>query len=157
VIDPSPPSEGDRIEPIRLTAAVRRPIADAFRLFTEDWGSWFPVQTHHARGPVVGVVFEGRPGGRLLEVCADGVTVCFGEVMVWEPPHRVAFTWHPSVLSTIPTEIEVRFFSEGKSVTRVELEHRGWERLGREAHEQRTAYLNGWPAVWAQFLEAAGT
>lgn len=153
--DPSPWSEGDQIEPVRLTATVRRPIVDAFRLFTEGWGSWFPVHVHHARGPVVGVVFEGRHGGQLIEVCADGVRVPFGEVLAWEPPHRVVFSWHPSVEPTVPTEVEVRFFSEGDRATRVELEHRGWERLGAAAQSTRTSYLNGWPGVWALFVEAA--
>src|SRR5207302_10906251 len=94
-----------------------KPIADAFRLFTEGWVSWFPVETHHARGPVVDVVFEGRRGGQLIEVC---------------------------------------FFSEGDAATRVELEHRAWERLGERGRIQRSRYLNGWPPVLARFAETAG-
>ena len=155
-MNPSPPTGEGSIEPIRLAARVRRPIADAFRLFTEEIGNWWPAQTHHTRGPVVGMVFEGRVGGRLIEVCADGVTVPFGEVLAWEPPHRVVFSWHPSVQPTTPTEIEVRFSAEVDGATRVEVEHRGWERLRDRAHQQRTSYLNGWPTVWARFLAAAG-
>jgi len=68
----------------------------------------------------------------------------------------VVFSWHPSVEPTVPTEVEVRFFSEGDAATRVELEHRAWERLGAEAPSTRTSYLNGWPGVWALFVEAAG-
>jgi hypothetical protein len=64
VIDPLPSTECGQIEPIRLTARIRLPIADAFRLFTEEIGSWWPSPTHYARGPVVGLVFEGRVGGR---------------------------------------------------------------------------------------------
>lgn len=155
MLEPSPWTEGRPIEPIRMSARVRRPIVDAFRLFTEEIGSWWPVQTHYARGPVVGMVFEGRVGGRIYEQCADGESVAVAEVLLWEPPHRLILSWHPSVLPTTPTEIEVRFFSEDAHATRVELEHRGWERLGARAHQQRTAYLNGWPTVWGCFQAKA--
>lgn len=155
MIEPSPAGDSGRVEPIRLAATVRRPIGDAFRLFTEEIGGWWPTQTHYARGPVVGIVFEGKAGGGLYELCADGVKVRFGDVLTWEPPHRVIFSWHPSVEPTTPTKIEVRFTSENAGVTRVQLEHRGLERLGARAHQQRTSYLNGWPTVWACFLAAA--
>jgi hypothetical protein len=39
--------------------------------------------------------------------------------------------------------------------TRVELEHRGWERLGAEAGEVREEYAQGWPVVLGHFVPAA--
>ena len=135
---------------------VRRPIETAFELFTRDIGSWWPVETHHARGDVVGVVFEGRLGGRIYEECRDGQVAEWGTVLAWDPPHRVVFTWLPTQSRGAPTEVEVRFVAEGPAVTRVELEHRGWERLGDLASQTRSSYANGWPGVFGRFAREAG-
>jgi hypothetical protein len=35
--------------------------------------------------------------------------------------------------------------------TRVELEHRGWERLGAQGRESRAGYDSGWPGVLESF------
>lgn len=143
------------LSPVRQSVRVRRPIQEAFELFTRDIGTWWPVQTHHRRGDVIGLVFEGRTGGRIYERCGDGGTADWGRVLAWEPPHCVVFTW----LATSggePTEVEVRFVAEDVALTRVELEHRGWERLGATGAEQRTRYLNGWPRAIGLFADAAG-
>jgi uncharacterized protein YndB with AHSA1/START domain len=134
---------------------VGRPIDAAFELFTRDIGSWWPVDTHHARGDVVAVVFEARLGGRIYERCRDGAEADWGEVLAWEPPRRVVFTWAPGRGPGGPTEVEVRFTAEGPATTRVEVEHRGWERLGDLAQKTRTSYLNGWPGVLRRFVDAA--
>ncbi len=146
---------GGLLEPVRQSVRVRRPIQAAFDLFTRDIGSWWPIETHHARGDVVGVVFEARLGGRIYEQCRDGRVADWGQVLVWEPPSRVVFTWVPGRSGLGPTEVEVRFVAEDPTTTRVELEHRGWERLGDLAAETRSSYLNGWPAVIRRFVEKA--
>ena len=48
-----------------------------------------------------------------------------GHVTACEPPRRIVFTWEDPDWEG-PTEVEVRFAPEG-NVTRVEVEHRGWE------------------------------
>lgn len=150
------PAPGGLLEPVRQSVRVRRPIEAAFELFTRDIGTWWPVETHHARGDVVGVVFEGRLGGRIYERCRDGEVADWGEVLAWDPPSRVVFSWLPSRSRGAPTEVEVRFTAEDATTTRVEVEHRGWERLGDLAAETRSSYLNGWPGVIGRFVRAAG-
>jgi uncharacterized protein YndB with AHSA1/START domain len=54
-----------------------------------------------------------------------------------------------TALPVAPTEVEVRFLPDGDG-TRVELEHRGWERVGAEAAEVHEAY--GSPQGWATTL-----
>jgi uncharacterized protein YndB with AHSA1/START domain len=67
-------------------------------------------------------------------------------VLRWEPPRLIAHTWqHDDWVG--PTEVEVRFFAEEPFLTRVELEHRAWERLGPAAERMREMYNNGWPTV----------
>ena len=52
-----------------------------------------------------------------------------------------------------PTEVEVRFTAEGDG-TRVDLEHRGWERAGAAAENQSTGYGQGWDTVLARYAAA---
>ena len=68
-------------------------------------------------------------------------------MLVWEPPHRVVFTWE--VGEDSGNEIEVVFVSDGEG-TRVELEHRGWE---AGAEETWQSYDGGWAHILARFAE----
>ena len=54
------------------------------------------------------------------------------------------------------TEIEVTFTDEGGK-TRVDLEHRGWERLGERASEARQGYDAAWERVLARYAEKAAS
>jgi hypothetical protein len=49
----------------------------------------------------------------------------------------------------------VTFTADGTG-TRVDLEHRGWERLGEVAAEAREEYTQGWPRVLAAFERSSG-
>jgi hypothetical protein len=143
------------VEPVRRTVSVGRPVEDAFRVFTDEIGSWWPLETHSTAADRDGVeaetaVLEGRRGGRLYERVSDGTEADWGRITVWEPPHRVAFEWH---VTGVPTEVEVRFAPDGEG-TRVELEHRGFERL-EHGEERRGSYLGGWGSVLGRYEEFA--
>ncbi|HEV8420629.1 MAG TPA: SRPBCC domain-containing protein [Actinomycetota bacterium] len=143
------------------TVTVSRPVEEAFRIFTEETGAWWPLDTHSraAAGPAgegvkaETVVIEGRGGGRIYEVMSDGTEASWGEVVGWEPPYRVVFSWKPNLREEPPTEVEVTF-TEHDAGTRVDLVHRGWERLGEAAVEAREEYTQGWPRVLAAFERA---
>ena len=139
------------IQPVRRAVTVERPLEDAFRVFTEGLGTWWPVATHSiAKDAVETVVMESRAGGRLYERTADGAENVWGRMLVWEPPRRVAFEWH---ITGTPTEVEVRFTPEGDR-TRVDLEHRGFERL-EDGAARRESYNNGWVTVLERYAAEA--
>lgn len=71
-------------------------------------------------------------------------------MLVWEPPDRVVLAWKICE----PTEVEVRFVAVADA-TRVELEHRGWERASDEDRARRESYAGGWQYVLGEFGEAA--
>ena len=149
------------IAPIMRTVTVNRSVEEAFRIFTREMGSWWPLETHSMATDTYGgtvraesVVFEEREGGRVYEVMSDGTEGSWGTVLAWDPPHRFAMTWKPNANANPPTELEVRFAREGGG-TRVELEHRGWERLGEIAAEAREGYASGWPGVLELYQAAA--
>lgn len=140
------------MEPIRVSATVRRPAVEAFQLFTTGIGEWWPSNRGYSFGGdrLEEVCLEAFAGRRLYERYTDGEEFEVGRVLSCEPPRRIVFTWQSR--GREPTEVEVRFTQVG-SGTRVDLEHRGWERLGASAEESRRAYRNGWPTVLQQFVE----
>jgi len=98
---------------------------------------------------------EPRLGGRLYEVWSDGSIHPYGEVRVWEPPHRVVHSWHVGHGPEESSEVELRFIALSPGETRVELEHRDWERMsGEKARDVRERYNNGWETV---FIAAFGS
>ena len=139
--------------PLLRTVTVAVPVERAFEVFTRRVGDWWPLRTHGCfEEDSAGVTFES---GRLVERSKAGDEAVWGEVLAWEPPTRIAFTWHPGYPEGDPTtEVEVRFRAQGGS-TVVELEHRGWERLGGRAEDARASYEVGWPIVLGRYAEAA--
>lgn len=151
------------IEPIHRSITVRRGADDAFRLFTAEMGSWWPLDTHGRAEEFDGakterLVFEEREGGRIYEVLSNGLEADWGVVTAWEPPSRVAIDWNPSPDDRPYTEVEVTFTAVGEALTRVDLHHRHWDRLGEQAgRSSREGYEPGWAYVFDErFAEAAG-
>ena len=101
------------------------------------------------------VVLEDPVGGRLYERRHDGGEADWGRVLAWEPPTRLLLAWSPNPERPAPTEVEVRFLAVEAGRTRVELEHRGWERLGELAAQARDSYRDGWPTVLDAYAATA--
>ena len=151
------------MEPIRRSVTVGLAQERAFTLFTEEMDTWWPVEMHSRAVDEFGdedlkverVEFQTRAGGRVLEHMSNGRALPWGDVVVWEPPVRFILSWHPSSSDRPPTEVEVRFTPTADG-TVVELEHRGWERLGPEFAEIRGGYDAGWVPTLERFRVAAG-
>ena len=149
------------------TAAIRRSVTvdcsveHAFATFTERIHEWWPLGTHSIDQNETGtapetVVFQGGAGGQLYERTKSGEELKWADVVAYEPPYRFVLAWNPSRDQNEPkTEIEVTFTDAGGK-TRVDLEHRGWERLGDDAAEARRSYSEGWEPVLADYAEKAG-
>jgi uncharacterized protein YndB with AHSA1/START domain len=120
----------------------------AFRRFTQDIATWWPLSSHSiGQDAAMTVTFEGRVGGRIYETISGGTESDWGKVTAWDPPHRVAFTWHPGQQADTAQLVEVQFAAEGAG-TRVQLTHSGWEKLGaRQGQRMRRAYGMGWAGV----------
>ena len=143
------------VEAVRKTVRVEKPVAEAFRLFTEGIANWWPLPTHSVAGAEAdSVFFEQREGGRVYERMTDGTIAYWAEVVVWEPPHRFVLSWQPNPDAPAPTEVEVTFTPE-EGGTRIDLEHRGWERLGERAELARTEYETGWDGVLGLYAGAS--
>jgi hypothetical protein len=148
------PVDDGPIEPLRLAFDVACPPDHAFRVWTERIAAWWPAD-HTATGASdLEVVLERRVGGRIFERTAAGGEHEWGEVTLWEPPERFGYLWHLRRDRADATEVEIRFVPAG-SATRVEIEHRGWERLGAEGREWRDRNMGGWTTLLPHFIRAA--
>jgi uncharacterized protein YndB with AHSA1/START domain len=154
------------IPAVARTVTVNAPIGRAFRVFTEQFNSWWPQQHHIRPVDLAEAVLEVREGGRWYERSVDGGECEWGRVAVYEPPHRLVLTWQingsfeydpdPAHAS----EVEVNFTDLGGGRTRVELEHRAFERHGDEAQRVHDGVggPGGWPGImdgYAKTAEAA--
>ncbi|MGH3126789.1 MAG: SRPBCC family protein, partial [Gaiellaceae bacterium] len=140
------------IEVIRKTVTVDCAVEEAFRVFTADAISWWPVETHSIQKSVDQIVFEPRVGGAVYEIGKSGERGHWATVLEWEPPHRLVLAWNILEREGDLTEVEVRFLPEGEA-TRVELEHRGWENVELDGPAKRGNYDTGWEAVLGEYAE----
>lgn len=144
----SPTSAAMALPPIVKSIKVARSLDEAFHLFTADMARWWPLASHSVGGDEAqwcGI--EPRVGGRVFERTGSGDEHVWGTVTLWEPPHRVAFTWHPGQRAEPHTEVELTFAAIAGDRTQVVLEHRGWESIGARAEKIHGHYVPGWDFV----------
>jgi Activator of Hsp90 ATPase homolog 1-like protein len=150
------------VAPVRKTVRVNAAAAHAFEAFASGIGRWWPVTHTIGASPVREVVIEPRAGGRWYERGQDGSECDWGVVLAWEPPGRLLLGWQLDAEfrrnPATATEVELRFVAESPTVTRVELEHRGLERLGKQAEVLRGKFdaPGGWAGILERYREAAG-
>lgn len=145
-------SESLVIEVVRKTVTVDCTVEEAFRVFTSEAASWWPVESHSIHQSVSEIVFEPRAGGRVYEVAESGEHGHWATVLEWEPPKRLLLAWNILERAGDATEVEVRFLPDGTG-TRVELEHRGWENVEVEGPAKRENYESGWDVVLGRYVE----
>jgi len=118
-------------EPLRMSFDVACPPGHAFTVWTSGIGAWWPPE-HTMTGRPAAVVLEGGVGGRL------------------------GYLWYLGRDRDGATEVEIRFLARGPGATRVEIEHRGWERLGADAGPWRDRNHRNWQSLLGHFVAAAG-
>ena len=141
-------------EPLRFSFEVDCPVEHAFSVWTAGIGTWWPADHTVTAERDLRVVMEGRPGGRIYERTRDGVEHEWGEVTVWEPPHRLDYLWYLRADRSDATDVVIRFVPAGDAATRVEIEHSGWERLGTRGGAWRDRNHQGWSTLLPHYLGA---
>ncbi len=137
--------------PIVKTIDIAASQAVVFDTFTTQLADWWPLaRFSRSRGtPPSTVVLEPRPEGDIYEISALGERLSWGKVVVYEPPSLLVIEWHLG--RPVSTIVEVRFESIAARLTRVRLEHRGWEQLeALGATVERQAYEQGWVLILEQ-------
>ena len=140
---------------ITKTVTVKATVEHAFRVFTEEIHTWWPLRTHAVDTETSDVVIlEGRESGRLFERNPSGDEHTWGVVSTWDPPNRVGYTWYPGRGEETAQEVEVTFTPVAGG-TRVDVRHWGWEKLGGGLEEIVADYTEGWDTVLGRYVEAA--
>lgn len=130
------------------------PAGHAFNTWTGRIATWWPA-SHTVSGDAdANVVLEGHVGGRIFERSAAGDETDWGEVTVWEPPRRLGYLWHIRRDRADATDVEITFADRPGGGTVVDIEHRGWERLGRAGPAWRDANRAGWSGLLPHFTAA---
>jgi predicted enzyme related to lactoylglutathione lyase/uncharacterized protein YndB with AHSA1/START domain len=150
------------IAPVNKVITVNAPQQRAFDVFTSQMDKWWPRSHHIGGAPMVHSAIEPRVGGRWYVEHEDGTTTVPGTVKVWDPPHRLVHSWDINGAwkpdAAVGSEVEVRFIAEGPNRTRVELEHRNFERMGEEGGRAMREAVNsdgGWNGILDQFRKVA--
>jgi uncharacterized protein YndB with AHSA1/START domain len=149
------------LKPIRREITVRCDPEHAFRIFTEEMSSWWPLDIHSIavddRDGLVArhVVVEPWVGGRIYEEMSDGSTAVWGVIREWDPPKGLRIAWKPNDRpAEQATDISISFAPDRQG-TRVTLVHTGWAVLGPDATESRRGYSSGWPGTLERYATAA--
>ena len=138
--------------PIRQSVLVQSDINHTFGTFVRTIAHWWPVALFSSgKEAVRDILVEERLGGRISEIWEDGTVVVWGEILRWDPPQRFLMTWSGTPATT---EVEFSFIALGPALTRVTVEHRGWEALSEAQWDQACPRPGGYTAGWERILGA---
>jgi len=151
-----------RIAPVRKSVVVQATPAQAFEVFTSRIDRWWPKSHGIGTAPVRESIIEPFVGGRWYAKCEDGTEAVVGHVLIWQPGERFVVTWEINAewksdpRPSFTSEVEVQFTADTAGRTRVELEHRHFERMGPAAGEKMSGEVNnGWPTLLELFVSEA--
>jgi uncharacterized protein YndB with AHSA1/START domain len=144
---------------VRRHVVVPVSLEAAFAVFSERFGDFKPREHNLLAVPIEATVFEPRVGGHIYDRGTDGTECRWARVLVYEPPHRVVFSWDIGPtwqLESDPenaSEVEVRFVAETPEATRIELEHRHLDRHGPgwQSVADGVGHDQGWPLYLARY------
>ena len=150
------------IAPVRKTIVVVATPHEAFEVFTAGIDRWWPKTHGIGSAPLRRSVIEPFVGGRWYSEHEDGSEAVIGHVLGWQPGERFVVSWEinaewkPDARATFASEVEVRFLAQADGRTRVELEHRHFERMGEAAGQiMRNGVDEGWPGLLELFAKTA--
>jgi uncharacterized protein YndB with AHSA1/START domain len=149
---------------VRREITVNVAPARAFAFFTERFDAWWPRSHHIGAADLDEAIIEPREGGRWYERGVDRSECDWGEVLAYDPPHRLALSWHITgewAYDPDPahaSEVEVTFTPAGDG-TRVELVHRGFERhpVGGDKLRESVGGAGGWGGLLELYAEGLGS
>jgi uncharacterized protein YndB with AHSA1/START domain len=142
---------------VKKSIIVNATLEHAFDVFTAGFDSWWPRSHHIGKSPMAKAVIEMRVGGRCYSTQVDGTDCDWGQILEWDPPHRFVLAWQithqwgyqPDLSKS--SEVEIRFTAQPGGGTRVDLEHRHFERMGPEGDTMRVGV--GGPGGWSGLME----
>jgi uncharacterized protein YndB with AHSA1/START domain len=153
--------DSGQVTPVLKVTSVNASVDRAFEVFTRGFDSWWPRGHHIGPSPMKRAVIEGKAGGRCYAEQVDGTDCPWGQVLVWDPPKRLIIAWQitpqwqyePDLAKA--SEVEVTFTPEAGGGTRIQLEHRYFERHGDGAAAMKAGVdsPNGWGGLLVLYAQ----
>ncbi|HWE32118.1 MAG TPA: SRPBCC family protein [Solirubrobacteraceae bacterium] len=153
-----------RLTTVTRSIVVEVPLEVAFEVFTEQFDRIKPRAHNLLAAEIAETVFERHVGGYVYDRGVDGSECRWARVLRYEPPERVVISWDISPRWQLEhdlercSEVEVEFVADGKTRTRVRLEHRYLDRHGDGWHGLRDGIAGdqGWPLYLDRFAGLFG-
>ena len=143
---------------LHKSITVKASVERAFQVLTEGFDTWWPREHHIGTSPMKKAIIEGFPGGRCYIEQMDGTDApAWGEITAWDPPHRLMIAWKITPQWGLESdlaktsEVEVTFTPQADGSTRVDLEHRHFDRHGEGWESMRTQVDS--PGGWGTLLD----
>ena len=143
------------------TASIIVPADEgtAFRVFTEQIGTWWRRGTHYWNDSERGLrlEFEPRLGGVLREGYdeAGDDALEIGRITDWVPGEHLAYTWREAGWQDGTSTFVDIHFEPADGGTLVTVVHSGWERVGHGSDGYDRGYEQGWNELLGWYAEAA--
>lgn len=151
------------LDAVRRSVTVPLSREQAFELFVDEFGSWWPLASHHIGEHTPSqAIIESRQGGRWYERDKSGAECEWGRVLAVERPGRILVAWQLSPRWEFDpdparaTEVEVTFEARGEASTTVTLEHRGFDVHGETGAALREAVAgeSGWAMLLGRYAQS---
>jgi len=164
ITDPAPDTSPAATDPVERDIVVRAPIDTCFRVFVDDFATWWPSEHHIGDDrTITNFVIEPFVGGRCHDVDTTGFECQWGTVLDLDRPNRLVIAWHIQGDWTIDldpalqSEITVTFTALDDHSTQVRLVHDRLERHGSGAIGVRTGVSSpgGWGGLLLRFGDVA--
>jgi Activator of Hsp90 ATPase homolog 1-like protein len=138
------------LEPIVHSYELTCRADQAFDVYVNRIGEWWhPTYTANADS-LQTVLIEPGPTGRIIAVHDDIGEDVWGEVSVWEPPHRLEHTFTLAHSSGHASRISVEFEPQGDGC-KMRFEHGGWN----DPNLSDRVKFSDWPLILDRFAALA--
>jgi uncharacterized protein YndB with AHSA1/START domain len=149
------------IAPVRKSVVVTASPDLAFEVFTAGIDRWWPKTHGIGQTQLRESIIEPFVGGRWYTRHEDGEEAVIGHVRIWKPAEQfvvsweISADWKPDPRVAFASEVDVRFTALADGSTRVDLEHRNFERMQAPGGEKMRGQVdNGWPALLDMYAKA---
>ncbi len=134
------------VHELSLTCTPER----AFHVFTHEIGNWWDPAYSSNADTYAAITIDPRMRGQITERHLDGSEHDWGEVLAWEPPTRVAFSFSLAQDRAFPTLIRATFVPSDEG-TLLTFEHDGWTEYNADSR----AKFTDWPQLLSRYADAA--
>lgn len=152
-------------ELVVIQETVNAPIEQAFEVFVDKIGTWWPPEYTWAKGNLDEFGIEPKYEGQCYERSKDGKVEVWGTVLTVSRPEHIVFAWQitadrsPEPNIALASRVDVRFSAATPETTDIVLVHRDFPRHGQgwQKYHSNMASKSGWPKLLDHYVQAVAS